>query len=340
MSRDNSKMRRAGRPSVDVTRGAAFAEKAYAEGEFKNTLRTQGNAHYDAKPIVGRVIHQLRTAVESLSKENASQAKLEEESAQTFQFLCTQVTALQRAFTTLADAVIEELDTVRDDQVQWRQEKEEWVHKMTSIERDVERRVAAVDSWREENDALRGELLAFKTEQAGVNSSQVNVETMRDHLEDLRAEMGYAQSAVSEARLALAEAERREAEMGQALQSLQLKAEGADLQLQDQINAVRSAVESKLLGGGGGGISGSGSAATESDVVALRDWTKAVTTGHDARLRRMETGLSAMAMSERGAGGSVGGGSGGGGGGGGGWGSRGPSRGGALHVGIKLTHNP
>ena len=41
MSKDYSKMRRAGKPSVDIKRGSAFAEKAYAEGDFKNTLRTQ-----------------------------------------------------------------------------------------------------------------------------------------------------------------------------------------------------------------------------------------------------------------------------------------------------------
>lgn len=120
--------------------------------------------------------------------------------------------------------------------------------------------------------------------------------------------MGYAQSAVSEARLALAEAERREAEMGHALQSLQLKAEGADLKLQEQIHAIQSRVA------GGASAGGGSAAATESDVVALRDWTKAVTAGQDARIRRIEMGLNAMSMSERGAG-SVGG------------GSRGPSRG-------------
>ena len=41
MSKDNSKMRRAGKPSVDIKRGSTFGEKAYAEGDFKNTLRTQ-----------------------------------------------------------------------------------------------------------------------------------------------------------------------------------------------------------------------------------------------------------------------------------------------------------
>lgn len=122
----------------------------------------------------------------------------------------------------------------------------------------------------------------------------------------------------SEARLALAEAERREAEMSHALQSLQAKAEGADLKLQEQINAiaVRSSQVSKS------GNASAEACATESDVVALRDWTKTVTTGHDARLRRIEMGLSAMAMSER----SVGGGSGqSGAGGGSGYGSRGGS---------------
>jgi len=38
---DSTKMRRAGKPSLDVTRGATFADKAYAEGDFKHSLRYQ-----------------------------------------------------------------------------------------------------------------------------------------------------------------------------------------------------------------------------------------------------------------------------------------------------------
>lgn len=53
---------------------------------------------------------------------------------------------------------------------------------MTRIERDVQTRVSAVDSWQKGNDAIRHDLLAFKNEQRSINSNHVDVETMRDHL--------------------------------------------------------------------------------------------------------------------------------------------------------------
>lgn len=318
---DASKMRRAGKPSVDPKRGSK-ALSAYDPADFSNTLRTKSwDAYPDNGPVVGRVITQLRGAVESLHRENQSQVKLEQETAQTFDYLCAQVASLQRAFTTLADAVIDELDAVRDDQAQFRQERDEWTKRVMRIERDVQKRVTAVDSWQRENDAIRNDLLVFKSEQAAVNDAQVDAEAMRDDLEALREEMTVARDAVAEARAALAEAERREAEMSRAMHVLQRKAESGDLKLQEQVNALRAAVaEAATTSDGGGNATGLGvgNAATEADVVALRDWTRTVTAGHDQRLRRIEVGLNAMAMSERG--GSVGGSV-------GGWGSRGPSQG-------------
>ena len=41
-------------------------------------------------------------------------------------------------------------------------------------------------------------------------------------------------------------------------------------------------------------------AASEADVVALRDWTKHVTEAHDGRLRRIEQGLHLVADSRPG----------------------------------------
>ena len=58
---------------------------------------------------------------------------LEQESAQTFQYLCTQVAGLQKAFTTLADSVIEELDTVREEQRQWAEERDTWAASMNKM---------------------------------------------------------------------------------------------------------------------------------------------------------------------------------------------------------------
>ena len=54
---------------------------------------------------------------------------------------------------------------VREDQSQWRLEKEDWEHKMTRLERDVQTRVSKVDAWQNENQAIRNDLQSFKHEQ-------------------------------------------------------------------------------------------------------------------------------------------------------------------------------
>ncbi len=56
---------------------------------------------------------------QQLQKESEEQIVLENESAQTFTYLCQQVSALQRGFTSLADAVLEELDAVREESVRF-----------------------------------------------------------------------------------------------------------------------------------------------------------------------------------------------------------------------------
>ena len=68
--------------------------------------------------------------------------------------------------------------------------------------------------------------------------------------------------------------------------------------LQEQIDAVRATAERAAAGPGDGSNAAVpirdillAGAASEADVVALRDWTKHVTEAHDGRLRRIERGL-------------------------------------------------
>jgi len=58
-------------------------------------------------------------------------------------------------------------------------------HKMTRLERDVQKRISAVDTWQQENEvaSVRQDLKSFRQEQRVVNSQTVSVDTMRDHLE-------------------------------------------------------------------------------------------------------------------------------------------------------------
>ena len=119
--------------------------------------------------------------------------------------------------------------------------------------------------------------------------------TFDDH-ETARLEARAAAAAVVEARAVLAEAERRAEDTAGRLQSLRDVAHGADAALQAQVDEIRDTVVSldKRVGAHAG-VSGSGAtqgdhkadashittrdillagAASEADVVALRDWTQ------------------------------------------------------------------
>ena len=58
-------------------------------------------------------IHQIRAAVRALQKDSREQLSLEQESQATFEFLSSQINALKEAFDTLAEVVMEEVDSVR-----------------------------------------------------------------------------------------------------------------------------------------------------------------------------------------------------------------------------------
>ena len=146
--------------------------------------------------------------------------------------------------------------------------------------------------------------------------------TFDDH-ETARLEARAAAAAVVEARAVLAEAERRAEDTAGRLQSLRDVAHGADAALQAQVDEIRDTVVSldKRVGVGvSGSVSGSGAtqgdhnanashittrdillagAASEADVVALRDWTRRTADAHAERLARVEAAVEAPARTRR-----------------------------------------
>lgn len=302
---DASKMRRAGKPSAR-TGAPTMAKLADAEVRQKNILRSlvraraptrtrcttpaslsdptplsrltrpsllpaKAHASYDPKT---RVVKQLQSTVDNLLREQASHARLESTSRETFAHLAAEIERVRSAVATLADAVIEEMDAVRADHAAWRSEKEAWTSRMERVEATVEAKSAMIDAWGEARSA----------ESAAATA--------------LRDEMRAATEAAAEARAALAAAEQREADIAERLRALRETAEGADAKLQEQIDAVRATAERAAAGPGDGSNAAVpirdillAGAASEADVVALRDWTKHVTEAHDGRLRRIERGL-------------------------------------------------
>jgi hypothetical protein len=61
---------------------------------------------------------------------------VEQESAHSVQLMATQMAALQRGFTTLADAVLDELDTVRAEAAQYKRERDGWALAVQQMKRE------------------------------------------------------------------------------------------------------------------------------------------------------------------------------------------------------------
>jgi len=272
---DASQMRRAGKPTVTTKRGAlsTMARLADQEARHKNVLRPKGTSSYDPKT---REMRRLSAVVEKLALEQRESLKAESAAADIFSAVSDRVAVLEKAFGDLADAVSDELTAARA-------ERKKWSDELTAA-RGV---VAACDE---------------KTKQC-VERCDALQTTFDDH-ESARLEARTAASAVVEARAVLAEAERRAAETAERLQSLRDVAHDADAALQAQVNEIRETVVS--LDARAGAVSQTdglhespasrvttrdillAGAASEADVVALRDWTRRVTDAHAERLARVE----------------------------------------------------
>jgi hypothetical protein len=287
---DASQMRRAGKPTVTTKRGAlsTMARLADQEAWHKNVLRPKGTSSYDPKT---REMRRLSVVVEKLALEQRSSLAAESAAADIFSAVSDRVAVLEKAFGDLADAVSDELTAARLERKKW------------SADLDVIRGV--VDACDEKTKACVERCEKLQT-------------TFDDH-ENARLEARTAASAVVEARAVLAEAERRAAETETRLHSLQDVAHGADAALQAQVDEIRETVVS--LDARAGAVSPNGpsadvtqspgarvttrdillaGAASEADVVALRDWTRRVTDAHAERLARVEmsAGVDASAAND------------------------------------------
>ena len=290
---DASQMRRAGTPSVTTKRGAlsTMARLADQEARHKNVLRPKGTASYDPKT---REMRRLSAVVERLALEQRESLKAESAAADVFSAVSNRVAVVEKAFGDLADAVSAELRAARA-------EREKWGADLQAARVVVDECDARVGACVERCDAL--------------------AKTFDDH-ETARLEARAAAAAVVEARAVLAEAERRAEDTAGRLQSLRDVAHGADAALQAQVDEIRDTVVSldKRVGvGAHAGVSGSGAtqgdhkadashittrdillagAASEADVVALRDWTRRTADAHAERLARVEAAVEASTAGE------------------------------------------
>ena len=71
-----------------------------------------------------------------LEKDSREHFYVEQESAHSVQLMASQMAALQRGFTTLADAVLDELDTVRAEAAEYKRERDGWALAVQQMRRE------------------------------------------------------------------------------------------------------------------------------------------------------------------------------------------------------------
>lgn len=338
---DASAMRRAGKPTVtsrDARRPPTLAALADAEARQRHALRPL--AYHPPDPRAARVVRELQSQVDAALRDQAERAKAETRVESAMSVIDRRLDALQNAFGALADAVVDELDAVRADHASWRAEKAAWTARMERVEAAAEVRASTVDAWGVERAAQNAAMEAVRADAVDAAGS---AREARAEATALRAEASALRDAVLEAErreetlTARLDALRNVAEGADAKLQEQIDALGQvrrDEQAPQEKAArstpgglQQSSVETPGLqrSAASGGSSGdddagtrdggrrSGSvttrdillagAASEADVVALRDWTKAAAEAHDARLRALEKALS-LRVRDGGSGGS------------------------------------
>ncbi|CAG9461915.1 unnamed protein product [Pedinophyceae sp. YPF-701] len=156
-----------------------------------------------------RDVGSIRTKLDDVTKRLECNTALESESAEMNEHLVLQVAALQKGFNMLADAVVEQLEAVRDESSRWPEERRGWVRSMDDLRKDMQRRMdgmhakyeeslgALERAWQEnqglrsENDVLHHRLseLEAQSKQQGARVERVvgAMGDLRGGLDDMRA---------------------------------------------------------------------------------------------------------------------------------------------------------
>jgi hypothetical protein len=333
-------MRRAGKPTVtsrDARRPPTLAALADAEARQRHALRPL--AHHPPDPRAARVVRELQSQVDAALKDQAERARAETRVESAMSVIDRRLDALQNAFGALADAVVDELDAVRADHASWRAEKAAWTARMERVEAAAEVRASTVDAWAVEraaqNAALeavradavdaagsareaRAEATALRAEASALREAVLEAErreeTLTARIDALRGVAEGADAKLQEQIDALSQVRRDEAPPEKAARST------PGLQ-QSSVDAGTPGLQQSAASGGSSGEDAGprdgrrrrgsvttrdillAGAASEADVVALRDWTKAAAEAHDARLRALEKALS-LRVRDGGSGGS------------------------------------
>lgn len=239
----------------------------------------------------------LRSAVEQLQKDNDEQFFLEQESSQAFQYLCTQVGALQRGFTTLADAVLEELESVREESTRWQEERQAWSGKMKRLGNEVRSKLADFNAAAGQSQQLRVEVFhEFMPQIAELKAShaatQQQIAEMEAKLVEIKSTVAEVQSNVDrcgrsqrDLKVVVSDTDRHCMATAQELSLVQAnygRLEDSHKEVQEELAKARndsSEAASALA---------RDMAALAEDARSLRAWCKQLEASHDTRMKKSE----------------------------------------------------
>ena len=170
---------------------------------------TQSRLAKTKKPL--SQFHQLSTAVKQLQRDAQEQLTLEYESQATFEYLNGQVAALQKAFTTLSEVVMEEVDSIRAEGTKrWRDlelQLSRHMKNFTDLQNEVSLVKRTLDVWdaKERDWAKDTEILKVSHAHNAewMQQMQRDVMELRDQVQSFKSESALSVKDVKEETAAL-----------------------------------------------------------------------------------------------------------------------------------------
>ena len=193
-------------------------------------------------------IHQIRAAVRALQKDSKEQLGLEQESQATFEFLSSQINALKKAFDTLAEVVMEEVDSVRaESSKRWKnietevakqsQQVHEAMNEVGMAKRAVELWTSKERDWSKDNEVLK---VSHAHNAEWMQKMQRDVMDMKDEVREMKNEHALFTKELRE------EAAHLRVQWDQQVDSLNAKIRQYETAIERQQSDIRSQAEQRM----------------------------------------------------------------------------------------------
>jgi len=233
------------------------------------------------KPAVGRVMHTIKDAVQQLQKDSDEHFFLEQESADSFKYVCSQVKALQKGFTTLADAVLEDLDSVREESQKHLEERDNWQRSFNQLAAEVRGRCADLESQQGQLRAAlsHADVAALRHDGEQMKKLAGETETrlceLKANIRDLHLGLSHCTNTCTDLRAAASDSQRRTASASKS--TSHLKEELEKIRQENSTASASLARDAAMLA---------------EEAQSVRGWCEKSFTMLESRMRKAEESAS------------------------------------------------